>query len=83
VLLVFYVLMFASYNELNELFMSYLRAYGVESSFKSKLVMLMSQAELTHCFNKLERIEPSLLGSARIPALSLPSMDPTGFEHLF
>jgi hypothetical protein len=44
VLLIFsYALIFASYNELNELLVSYSRAYRVEPSFKSKIVMLMSR----------------------------------------
>jgi hypothetical protein len=56
------VLKFASYNELNELLMSYSRANRVEPSFKSKLGMSTSQADLTRCFNELERVEPSFLG---------------------
>jgi hypothetical protein len=63
--------MFASYNELNKLLMSYSRAYRVESSFKSKLIMLTSLVELTRCFNELEQLEPILLGSAQIVALRM------------
>jgi hypothetical protein len=65
---------YAYSNELNELNVSYSRAYRVEPSFKYDLVMLTRRAKQTRCFNELKQswLELAWLGlnSSPIPTLA-------------